>query len=273
MNITFLIGNGFDLNLGLKTSYKDFYKYYIKKEPKDFIAKSISSDYKLWADLELGLGYFLKKCTKKDIETFLSSKLLLEDHLTEYLKNENSRIVYLNEEKIGKELAEFLKSINKNFNENDDAHYKAIINNSSFICYKFITFNYTDVLDRIVSFAKSYLKPFVVLYRDKKRTEFSNHSKTLSSAQKNIILNRIIIVKNSDIFSFKNITRNKSKNETYKNDILNCIKTHAIASINDIKTNTPFSLSTIRKYLKELEEEGAITFEIAKHNKKMYKLI
>lgn len=28
MNITFFIGNGFDLNLGLKTRYKDFYKYF-----------------------------------------------------------------------------------------------------------------------------------------------------------------------------------------------------------------------------------------------------
>lgn len=29
MNVTFLIGNGFDINLGLKTSYKDFYEQYI----------------------------------------------------------------------------------------------------------------------------------------------------------------------------------------------------------------------------------------------------
>lgn len=398
MNITFLIGNGFDLNLGLKTSYKDFYKYYISKEPKDFIAKNIDSNYELWADLELGLGYFLKNCTKKDIDTYLSSKLLLEDHLTEYLINENSRIAYLSEEKTGKELAEFLKSIDSDFSEKDKAHYKALINNSSFINYKFITFNYTDVLDRIVSFAKSYLKPFlrhnyngtlkednvdlplhingdlddglilgidnklqicntdlqnetsltkyiikeqlntelgnrniskakdiidkskiiclfglsigdtdnywwhylmqwilkdsanrlvifvkdnskvsksassVVLYRDKKRTEFSNHNKSLSSAQKNIILDRIIIVRNSDIFSFKNITLNKNKTEIYKNDILNCIKTHNPASINDIKSNTPFSISTIRKYLKELENEEIITFEYGTHKKKLYKL-
>lgn len=40
MNVTFLLGNGFDLNLGLSTSYKDFYSYYTKKEPNDFIAKS-----------------------------------------------------------------------------------------------------------------------------------------------------------------------------------------------------------------------------------------
>lgn len=28
MQILYIIGNGFDLNLGLKTSYKDFYDHY-----------------------------------------------------------------------------------------------------------------------------------------------------------------------------------------------------------------------------------------------------
>lgn len=28
MNILFLIGNGFDINLGMQTRYTDFYKYY-----------------------------------------------------------------------------------------------------------------------------------------------------------------------------------------------------------------------------------------------------
>ena len=31
MNITFFIGNGFDLNLGLKTGYIDFYEWIHKK--------------------------------------------------------------------------------------------------------------------------------------------------------------------------------------------------------------------------------------------------
>ena len=54
MNITFMIGNGFDLNLNLKTGYKDFYKYYIENTKEDIISKSIKNNYELWADLELG---------------------------------------------------------------------------------------------------------------------------------------------------------------------------------------------------------------------------
>ena len=43
MNITFIIGNGFDLNLDLKTKYIDFYNYYFsieseKKPIQDFKA-------------------------------------------------------------------------------------------------------------------------------------------------------------------------------------------------------------------------------------------
>ena len=37
MNIVHIIGNGFDLNLDLKTSYKDFYDYYIKINSKNEI--------------------------------------------------------------------------------------------------------------------------------------------------------------------------------------------------------------------------------------------
>ena len=47
MNITFFIGNGFDLNLGLKTGYKSFYEYYTKACPEDMLSKAISADYEL----------------------------------------------------------------------------------------------------------------------------------------------------------------------------------------------------------------------------------
>ena len=35
MNITFLIGNGFDLNIGLATKYSDFLKKYTEPSGKD----------------------------------------------------------------------------------------------------------------------------------------------------------------------------------------------------------------------------------------------
>ena len=35
MNIVYLIGNGFDINLGLNTRYCDFYKYYLESQQSD----------------------------------------------------------------------------------------------------------------------------------------------------------------------------------------------------------------------------------------------
>lgn len=61
MNIVYLIGNGFDRNLGLKTSYQDFYQYY-QQQPSSTedilkikqLMKNEPSEF--WSDLELALG-------------------------------------------------------------------------------------------------------------------------------------------------------------------------------------------------------------------------
>lgn len=61
--ITFLIGNGFDVNLGLKTRYTDFYDEFIRSvdEPgvsdcvKQF-AKKIEGNYDTWNDFESAFG-------------------------------------------------------------------------------------------------------------------------------------------------------------------------------------------------------------------------
>ena len=35
MRITFLIGNGFDISCGIRSSYGDFYKWYCKQDKSD----------------------------------------------------------------------------------------------------------------------------------------------------------------------------------------------------------------------------------------------
>ena len=61
MNIVYLIGNGFDINIGLKTRYKDFYDYYLAldssgdnehvKKLKEHLKETLSTDDKYWSDL------------------------------------------------------------------------------------------------------------------------------------------------------------------------------------------------------------------------------
>lgn len=68
MQILYIIGNGFDLNLDLKTSYNDFYKYYETVESKNpnvqKLKEHISKTYDSWADLELALGDYTQHLKK-----------------------------------------------------------------------------------------------------------------------------------------------------------------------------------------------------------------
>lgn len=155
MNITFLIGNGFDINLGLKTSYKDFYPYYIKKYPDEMISKIISlnhdNDFNNWADLELGLGNMLKSISKDKIVDFLNSKGILEECLTDYLKKQNSFFKISDSKKAIEKFKNNIVGFYNGFNSEETEKYKNTISTyRSDITVSFITFNYTDTLDKIV---------------------------------------------------------------------------------------------------------------------------
>jgi len=161
MNITFLIGNGFDLNLKLKTRYSDFYEYYIENDPNDLLSKSIKSDYEMWSDLELGIGKFLETIDEGQVEEFLDSKRTLERMLSEYLALESKRFVVENEDALNEEFRKNVLNFFSGFNAYEKEHYHEVIaKTNEIIKYSFITFNYTTVLDDIVVSAKNKCKPF-----------------------------------------------------------------------------------------------------------------
>ena len=91
MNITYIIGNGFDLTLGLPTSYKHFYRYYKGLDPtKDSkLIHELKDDIrqyeeKNWSDLEAGLGKFTTHINK--FEDFEEIYLNIHPRLTEYIR-------------------------------------------------------------------------------------------------------------------------------------------------------------------------------------------
>ena len=66
MRVTFLIGNGFDINLGLNTRYKDFIDVYKKpNENDDVVIKTFKNhlveNKENWSDAELAFGKFKDK--------------------------------------------------------------------------------------------------------------------------------------------------------------------------------------------------------------------
>ena len=160
MNITFFIGNGFDLNLGLKTGYKSFYKYYTKACPEDMLSKAISADYELWADLELGLGEYLAEIEDSQLDDFLDSKELLEGHLSLYLQNQMNRVQIKNKEEFVNEFIENVGGFYNEFPLSEQRAYKKFLSETGeSLVYQFVSFNYTDTLDRLIKSFLSAKKP------------------------------------------------------------------------------------------------------------------
>lgn len=89
MNVTLILGNGFDLNMGLPTSYSDFYQYYIEADSPisgvDFIKDQIKNEPKTWADLEKALGDITAEYSDKvsELDTAFSN---VRNELENYLK-------------------------------------------------------------------------------------------------------------------------------------------------------------------------------------------
>lgn len=153
MNITYLIGNGFDLAQGLKTGYESFYNYYIK-QPSDIIAvnnlkQEISRDINDWSDLELKLGEYTSNFASVDdaIEVYFD----INDRLREYLSQEQKRFHASNAqiEANRVDLCFPYRAL-----EPEDARYvKSLIPDGPLaedVNVNIVSFNYTDVLERAI---------------------------------------------------------------------------------------------------------------------------
>lgn len=160
MNITFLVGNGFDINLGLKTQYKDFYPYYLEKnqENDDLILNAIrNNSYELWADLETALGNMLSEISEDQIDHFLDDKERIEGFLLDYLTLQNKRFQISDPSKLNKELVDKIAVFYKEFQAKWRTEYESFLSQvPERIHFNFISFNYTSTLDQIIrSFASS----------------------------------------------------------------------------------------------------------------------
>ncbi|MDT2814782.1 AbiH family protein [Vagococcus carniphilus] len=178
MNITFLLGNGFDIQCGLKTSYFNFYEFILNdryginiedeysgenfKKIDNIIYGQIYSTKETpetWADLELQLGEFTKivssntdKEIKNDIaEKFLDDYETLNEDLNSYLK-----IVQIQDDtEIDTDYSEVLRTTTTFFydgllsNDYLEVHNKLVNNRAETFNYNFISFNYTNTLTKI----------------------------------------------------------------------------------------------------------------------------
>ena len=163
MNITFFIGNGFDINLGLNTKYSDFYPYFIEKSTiTNMIRAWLQEDELLWADLEEQLGKELENVEESKREQFYEDKAELDGLLLEYLTQEQGKVSIQNKE--NEVVDEFIRSLTTFYGDLSEVGRNSIL--STCDIYKneefkdcFICFNYTDTLDQITNITRKLKSP------------------------------------------------------------------------------------------------------------------
>lgn len=153
MNVVFLIGNGFDLNLGLKTSFHDFYKYYLSQAPSDEesinnLRESIGLDFETWSDLEIQLGKYTSEL--QSLEDFDKAFFDIVGHLSNYLQTVQDEIDFSNFDSTV--LFNDLINPERVLSQSEQNDLKAFADKwpNQHINIQLLTFNYTQTIEKIV---------------------------------------------------------------------------------------------------------------------------
>lgn len=165
MNITFLIGNGFDLNLGLNTSYKAFIKSYVSDTAGDSdLIKKFKHDIEMnldtWANAELALGRYTKGFSGEFAgKDYLTCYHDFKRKLADYIKQEEDRINSCDKDALVKGFVHGLNHFTDGFRLLREAHISESLIGSHAFTFDFINFNYTRTVDLCVNGLKaaSYL--------------------------------------------------------------------------------------------------------------------
>lgn len=157
MKITFFIGNGFDLKMGLKSRYKDFYNYLLSQDYKNIIVDKINDNPDEWADFELACGKELRNITIDKMEEFIGAFGNFKIKFSEYLSEQEKNINYdqLSDEIVDKTC----DSINNFYKRSDLARSQKLsskINSyGEQVIFNFVIFNYTNLFQNVIDITKS----------------------------------------------------------------------------------------------------------------------
>ncbi|MBJ6117649.1 bacteriophage abortive infection AbiH family protein [Pontibacter sp. BT310] len=160
MQILFLLGNGFDLNLGMKTRYKDFYCHYLsvesKKEYVNKFKKHLSENLDNWSDLELSLGEYTQNI--KTLEEFDDVFEDIAEKLADFLLEQENNFDFskILKEELHKCLI-YPEQYLLNSDRNQLSEYKDRWSKNRWYVH-IITFNYTRTLERILGEEISNIK-------------------------------------------------------------------------------------------------------------------
>lgn len=170
MNITFLIGNGFDLNAGLKTTYSAFLKQYTSSSKSDadpikYFKQVILKDAQMWSNAELAFGAATKQFEEDGYtaEDFCACHEDFCVQLAKYLKEQEQRLHYTAlKDALTKGFSNGILSYKKGFREAEVDLLKHGENAvSGAYTFNFITFNYTALIGICHQFMQHTEKPLL----------------------------------------------------------------------------------------------------------------
>lgn len=169
MEVVYLIGNGFDLSIGLDTAPKAFIESYLEKNNSDsgrkehvtaLVKDMQEQGIETWADFEMESGEYSKRFAEDvgdDAFAYAEACSDLFKHLHEKLSAQNNRV---DKAFVEQNSMECIRSLT-DFREESEADEQKMIDklrmahaNEHWI-YELLAFNYTDVLDKFVSYVLS----------------------------------------------------------------------------------------------------------------------
>lgn len=165
MNILYIVGNGLDIQYGLKTKYSDFYEYQLpiyeeKKITENYfniiyanILKDQNTNLENWSDLELALGE-LTKNSEIDEEEFMEDLEEVNIDLNNYLS-----IVQDKFDLTGKtiDIQKYLKEIYSQIPDGSKERVLKFIQSfpTEIDYINILTLNYTNILDQLMEKEKN----------------------------------------------------------------------------------------------------------------------
>jgi hypothetical protein len=165
MRILFLIGNGFDINLGLNTKYSDVLNNYISVKTTDknismFQEELRKNRKEWWSDLEKQLGDYTEYFDNNNYINYENIYKSLCLKIIELFSYEQFRIDYDKYKAIIPK--DFMKHISEFYTHLPPIDKKAVLADINTtggkldFHYDFLSFNYTEVINKLVSKSKEF---------------------------------------------------------------------------------------------------------------------
>lgn len=174
MEITFLLGNGFDIGLGLHSRYEDFYKIYCEERESDSrCVKKFKEDLRKrntgtgetrfghvidWSDFEKAIGEYTIAFSNETYKDFIEIFRDFYEHFNQYLEAEEKNWDCSNQAAIGKMMSTAIKRYYdlQPIERNDVQTICDSLNGTQI--FHFISFNYTNTIDICASILRETLK-------------------------------------------------------------------------------------------------------------------